>query len=243
MKSAGILFLIASLFFPAHWTLAQSRSGAERNVILTEGVAEVTGRNDSVRISISVVTEGRDLERVSIENAARTKDIIDGIKNLKVKNLDFKTSGYRVTPQRDYKARPPEIRGYEVHNTIDITLEELEPDLLSGYASRIIGDALEHGANSIRYIQSYIKNRLPLEKEALRRATQEAKERAETLAKAAGVSIKRVIRISTHPDEGQPRPQMLRSAGMKAEAAPLSPPIEIGESRVRAHVSMVFEME
>jgi uncharacterized protein YggE len=243
MKKAWILFLIAGLFLTARSTFAQSHSDMDRNLILTEGVAEVTGQNDSVRISISVVSEGPDLKQVSTENAVKTKNVIDGIKDLNLKNMDFKTSDYRVTPQRDYKARPPKIKGYEVYNTIDIKLEEMDPNQLSEYVSKVIGNALENGANSINYIQSYIKNRTPLEKEALMRATQEAKDRAETLAKAAGVNIKRIVKISTQPESFPPRPQMLRSAVMKAEAAPVSPPIEIGESQVLAHVSMVFEIE
>ena len=243
MKKACFLLLIAVLFLQGHSTFAQSRSDADRNVILTEGTAEVTGPNDSVRISISVVTEGRNLEQAGTENADKSQKVINGMKDLNIKNLDLKTSNYRVIPQRDYKARPPEIKGYEIHNSIDIRLEELDPDQLSGYVSRVIGNALESGANSISYIQSYIKNRALLEKEALTRAIQEARDRAEIIAGAAGVRIKRVVKVSTHPDDQMPRPQMLRSAATEADTATLSPPIEIGESRVSAHVSMVFEIE
>lgn len=243
MKRAGFLFLMACLFLPAHSIFAQSPSDTHRRVILTEGVAEVSGQNDSVRISLSVVTEGPNLEQAGSENAEKMKRVIDTIRELNVPNLDFKTSNYRVVPKRDHKARPPEIVGYEVYNTIEVKLEELDADILSGYVSKIIGNALEHGANQVLYIQSYIKNRLPLEKEALAQATREARERAETLARAAGVRIKQVVEINSGPDSSPPGPHMLRTADIKAEASSVSPPVEIGESLVRAHVRMVFEME
>ncbi|MBW2198879.1 MAG: hypothetical protein JRF58_13785, partial [Deltaproteobacteria bacterium] len=64
MKRAFILLLTATLLFMAHSSLAQCPSGSNRNVILTEGMAEVTGQNDSAKISLAVVTEGRNLDQV-----------------------------------------------------------------------------------------------------------------------------------------------------------------------------------
>ena len=72
MKRAFILLTTAILLLMAHSSLAQCPSGSDRNLILTEGMAEVTGQNDSAKISLAVVTEGRNLEQVSSENTAKT---------------------------------------------------------------------------------------------------------------------------------------------------------------------------
>jgi uncharacterized protein YggE len=232
-----------SLLFIAHSTFAQCPSASENHLILTEGTAEVTGQNDSAKISIAVVTDGRNLEQVSSENAGKTKEVLKAIKGLGIESLRLETSNYRVTPQKDYKARPPEIKGYEVHNAIEATLERFDPEHLSKHVSKIVGKALESGANNIHHIQFYIKNKERLEKEALTMATQEAMDRAKILAEAAGVKLKRITSLSTRPIHMPPRPHMFREAAMKTEAGAVAPPIEIGESQIRVQVTVAYEIE
>jgi len=242
MKRAFIPVLTVSLLLIAHSIFAQCPSASDRSLILTQGMAEVMGQNDSARISVSVVTQGRNLEQVSSENAGKTKAVIQAVKGLNIKDLKLKTSNYRVTPQRDYKARPPKIKGYEVHNAIEITLEGFEPEPLSKNVSMMIGKALESGSNNINHIQFYIKNKSALEKEALKQSTREAMDRARTLAEAAGVKLKRIVSLSTQPIYIPTRQHMLRAAGMKTEAS-AAPPIEIGESQIRVQVSIAYEIE
>lgn len=84
MKRAFIPVLTVSLLLMAHSTLAQCPSASDRNLILTQGMAEVMGQNDSARISVAVVTQGRNLEQVSSENAGKTKAVIQAIKGLNI---------------------------------------------------------------------------------------------------------------------------------------------------------------
>jgi hypothetical protein len=200
------------------------------------------GQNDSATISAAVVTQGKNLEQVSSKNADKTEAVIQTIKGLNIKDLKLKTSDYRVTPQWDYKARPPKINGYEVHNAIEITLEGFEPELLSKNVSLTIGKALESGSNRINHIQFYVKNKSALEKQALKQSTRQAMDRARTLAEAAGVKLKRIVSLSTQPIHIPTRQHMLRAAGMKTEASP-APPIEVGESQIRVQVSIAYEIE
>jgi uncharacterized protein YggE len=242
MKRAYILVLMTCFCLVANSVFAGSPAASDRNLILTEGTAEVKGQNDSAKIFIAIVTEGRKLEQASSENANKTKAVLATLKGLNIKHLKLETSNYRVSPQKDYKARPPKTKGYEVNNAIEVTLEGLEPESLSKHVSRIVGKALESGANTIQRIQFYLKDKSILEKKALKLATQEAMERAKILAEAAGVKLKGIVSLSTHPMYSPPQPHMLRAADMKAEAGSMAPPIEIGESRIRAQVSIAYEI-
>jgi len=243
MKRAFILVLTVCFCLVANSVFAGSPAASDRNLILTEGTAEVMGQNDSATIFVAVVTDGRKLEQAGSENAEKTKAIITAIKGLNIKHLKLETSNYRVTAQRDYKARPPKITGYEVSNAIMVTLEGFETEPLSKHVSRIVGKALESGANAIQRIQFYLKDKSALEKKALKLATQEAMERAKTLAQAAGVTLKGIVSLSTQPMYSSPQPHMLRAAEMKADAGAMAPPMEIGESRIRAQVSIAYEIE
>jgi len=243
MKNAFILILLACTLLIAPAVSAESVPAAERNLILTDGTAEVSGENDSVRILIAVVIHGRNLEAVSAANMDATEKVLSAVKSLDIKLLTLKTIDYRVTPQRDYKAKPPKIKGYEVHNSVAVTLEGFAPDRLSRHASIIISKALENGANSIQYIKFYIKNRARLEHKALADATRQAIARAEILAEAAGVKLKRIVTLSTYPVHSPPVPNTFRAVGRQALAKTMVPPMEAGESLIRAQVSLVYEIE
>ncbi len=243
MKKTFILILVAGVLLCIPFVSAESVPAADRNLILTDGGAEVTGENDSVKITIAVVTQGRNLEAVSAANMDITGKVILAVKSLNIERLTLKTIDYRVTPQRDYKAKPPNIKGYEVHNGVTVTLEGFASDRLSGHAAIIVAKALEKGANNIHSIKFYIKDRTLLEHRALALATRQAITRAETLAGAAGVKLKRIVSLSTYPVHSPPMPNTFRRAGIQATAESMVPPMEPGESRIRVQVSLAYEIE
>jgi uncharacterized protein len=243
MKKIFIMALLAGVFFNALVVSAESVTATDRNLIITDGTAEVIGENDSVKISIAVVTEGRNLEMVSAANRDTTGKVLMAVKALNIERLALKTIDYRVTPQRDYKAKPPKIKGYEVRNGVAVTLEGFAPDQLSTHVSLIVAKALKNGANNIHSIKFYIKDRTLLENKALARATRQAITRVEILAKAAGVKLKRIVSLSTYPVHMPPSPNMFRSAKMQRETETMAPPMEPGESLIQVQVSLAYEIE
>ncbi|MBU4052913.1 MAG: SIMPL domain-containing protein [Proteobacteria bacterium] len=235
-----VMFLMGLMIGPAY---GLSPSGQSLNVIQTEGIAEVSGRNDSMTLSIAVLTKGKDMENTALDNSNRVKGVLSAIQDLKIKNLRMKTADFRVTPVRDYQSKPPVISGYEVYNAIEVKMEEFEPGILAEYASKVIGAALGKGANTINYISAYIKNLDGLENEALTLATRKARQRSETIAKAAGVKIKKIVSIHTQPEDIPGPYKLARSAAMAEESGSMAPPVEIGESKVRVRVTMTVEIE
>jgi uncharacterized protein YggE len=240
-KIGCILFLC--LLFYLLVSCSQYTCASEQRLILTEGTGAVTGQNDSAKITIAILSEGQDLEQTSTENALRTKSVLGAIEGLHIEGLKQKTAGYRVSPQKDFKARPPKIKGYEVYNGVEITLEGYQPEELAGHVSMLVGKALEKGANYIQNLVFYIKNKAPYEKEALTKATKEAIARARILAEAGGVKIKGIVSISTQPMHQPIRPHIMRSAGVKAETAAMEPPMDAGESKIHMRVSVAHEIE
>ncbi len=242
MKKNTIFSFILYLILLTSPCFAQQPSDLERNLITTHGSAEVTAENDSAVVSIAVVTEGTQLNRVGLDNDKKTRAVLQAIKNLGFKNLKVKTSGYRVTPQRDYKVQPPVIKGYEVFNAVEVILEGLASAQLSQHVTDIIGKALESGANSVQSVRFYIKDVKILESEALRQAVVRAMERAEIMAAAAGVKLRRIASLSTQPGQMSAISRLFQDAPLKSVAVEGAPPIEIGESRIGAQVEIVYEI-
>jgi len=186
------------------------------------------------------VTRGVNLEQVARENDAKTRVVLKSIKDLPLDNLKRKTVGYRVSPQRNYKVRPPKIEGYEVSDMVEVVLEGMTPEQLSRHVSDIFGLALQNGANNIESVRFYIQHRESLENQALKQATRQAIERAHTLAAAAGVKLGRLVSLSTGAAQVKPQLDLLRAAEIRTAAAP---PIESGESRIRVQVAVAYEIE
>jgi len=157
MKKRTVPILLASLLLVAHSGLAQSTAAPGRNLIMTDGTADVSGQNDSAKISIAIITEGESLVPAASKNDAKTKE--------------------------------------------------------------------------------------SLENEALKQAVQQAVQRAKTMAEAAGVKLRRIVSLSTQPIQIPPQPHLLRAVEMKAEADAAAPPMEIGESRIRVQVGIIYEIE
>jgi hypothetical protein len=239
-----LFFLSLVIFFAAmpNAAIAQSQNLLNRNLIFAEGTADVTGQNDSARIFLSVQSEARDMETAAADNAAKTEAVLQAVKALPIKDLKIKTRNYRITPQKDYKAKPPATKGYEVRNEIEIATEGFAPKELSTQVSKVIATALKSGANTVHSIQFYIKDTQELEKQGLRLATQEAMAQAQILASAAGVKLGRIVSISTQPIAVPIRAEMFRSAGVAAQEASMEPPIESGESKIFFRVSVVYEI-
>lgn len=242
MKKITIFSLMLYFTLAAQPCLAQPSSGGDRSLIATHGSAEVTAENDSVMVSIAVMTEGTQLNRASSENDKKTRTVLQAIKSLEIKDLKIKTSGYRVTPQKDYKAQPPVIKGYEVFNAIEVILEGWASAQLSQHVTDIIDRALDSGANTIQSVRFYIKDGRALELEASKQAVARAMERAEIMAAAAGVKLKRIVSLSTQPGQALPVPRLFQDISMKSVAVEGTTPIEIGESRIGALVEIIYEI-
>jgi uncharacterized protein YggE len=238
------IFIALGIFIAAmpNASIAQSQNLLNRNLVFAEGTADVTGENDSARIFLSVQSEAREMEKAAVNNATKTEAVLQAVKALPIKDLKLKTRNYSVTPQKDYKAKPPVTKGYEVRNEIEITTEGFSPRELSDQVSKVIETSLKNGANTVQNIQFYIKDKQELEKQGLGLATKEAMAQAQVLASAGGVKLGRIVSISTQPIAVPIRAEMFRSAGLAAQEASMEPPIESGESKIYFRVSVVYEI-
>jgi uncharacterized protein YggE len=106
-----------------------------------------------------------------------------------------------------------------------------------------VGELLEiavaAGATTVGGVRFDLKDREAVEREALRLAVGNARQRADAAAAGAGMKVDRVLRIQEQQlvDVPPPRPLMVGMRERVAEAA--APPIEAGELEVRATVTVV----
>ena len=142
----------------------------------------------------------------------------------------IRTVGYDLQQEWDYVNNQRVSRGYVARNTIDVRVDTIDR----------IGELLEmavgSGATSVGGVRFDLKDRVRLEREALRLAVEDARARADAAAAGAGRSIDRVLRIDAQSG-GAPVP-MPRVALLREQAASDAPPIAAGQMEIRAQVTL-----
>jgi uncharacterized protein YggE len=230
----GLMFAI--LVF-AVWTATAVPLGAQapeagRNQIVTSGMGRV-----DVPPTQAIVTVGVQLQRPTAAEASQdaahaTEQILGRLTQAGIRRQDIRTSGVTLNPvfttQRD---TPPRITAYQATNTLTVTVNELR---LVGPA---IDEAVRGGANTISGPSFGLRDPSDARREALTLAVREARDKAEAIARAAGLQIKGIERIVEEGVDVQVR-MLERAVPTPAPGVPT--PIEPGTIAVVARVTIVF---
>lgn len=224
------------------------------------GVGKVVAIPDVDEFSFTVITEGgTDVAVLEKENITKVNNAIEFIKSAGVKDADIKTQNYSISPRYQYfncspiilretfpypaspdsdvrPCPPPEIVGYTITQTVSVKVRDREKIgvLLSG--------VVKNGANSVYGPSFTIDDPTKIENEARAIAIKNAKEKAESVAKAGGFRLGRILSIN----EGGYTPYY-RFTGLAADGKgggdEVPPPaIEPGSQDVVINVSITYEI-
>jgi uncharacterized protein len=206
--------------------------------VLVTGDSVVRAQPDTAVLVIAVTTQNRTALEAQRENANRTDAVLRALKAAAGAGAEIKTSGYRIQPQRVYKEnQPPTITGYEVSNSVTVTMEDLTK------VGAVIDAAAQAGANNIDSVSFTLRKDLQAREQALSDATREAMSKARALAQALGGTLLRVVEVEE--DGARPRPVYTAEYGARASMATDArpTPIEVGTLEVQSHVRLVAEIE
>lgn len=211
--------------------------------ITVTGTGEASAKPDLALSSLTVLriapTAGAALEEAN----KAIGDVVEAMKALKIEPRDLQTSGFQISPQyrydtgQDGNQSPPQLVGYEVRNTLSVRIRDLAA------VGTILDRAIALGVNEGNGIQFTIDDPTTLRSQARRKAVEDARATAATLADAAGVTLGPVVSIDVSSDAMPPPPMPMQMARMVAAApkeAGDSMPVETGENTISASVRMVF---
>ena len=116
--------------------------------------------------------------------------IVDALVALGIPEKNMVTSDYSVYPMYDYNNNPPVPNGYQVQNSITVTVEEFS------LISTVIDTAVASGANQVNYISFDNSLRSMYYREALSAAIAAAQEKAALMALAAGKQLGELRSVS-----------------------------------------------
>jgi uncharacterized protein YggE len=224
------LALAATIVVPA-W--AADPGKVDVRTLAMPGHGEIRGTPDMAQITAGVTTNATTAAQALAANSARMKTVFAALEKLGVPEKNIQTTSFFVSPQytNGDNNSPRRLTGYQVNNDVTVRLEDVSK----------LGNALDAlvtaGANQINGVSFSIQNDAPLLEKARAQAVADARARAETYAKAAGVALGPILSISEGGAEAPPRP-MYRMEAVSVSATRIAP----GEQSVTADVSVVWEI-
>lgn len=193
---------------------------------------------DIASVSFSVVSEGPDPEKLTVENNRQMNAAIDFVKGEGIEDKDIKTAGYNLSPRYEFdeKRRKSFISGYTLTQTVFLKIR----DFLK--IGKILGGLPAYGINDIGSLSFDIENPDKYLNAARKEAFEKARAKAESMASQNGVKIKRVFNFSESPIF-YPRPFAVGAFGKGGDfGGPSAPTIEPGSQEVTVQVSVTYEI-
>jgi uncharacterized protein YggE len=226
----GVSFLVIVLSICLFSSLpAFGQDSSKAATIEVTGKASIMTMPDTVTIMFSVETESTKANDAVVENAERTSKVIGALKKIAEKDTKLETSGYTLFPVYE-KEKTDRTALYRVRNTVIVESKDL------GKVGVFIDQAAEAGVSRISDVTFMRDKSEEIGQEAAAKALKNAIRDAEILAKAAGLSVKRILKITYDQRDHYP----LRNWSVVAQ--PAATPISVGEIKVQAIVQVVFEL-
>jgi len=222
----GILLLpLVLAFTPPAVAQAPASDGPS---IVTTGEGTVKLAPDRAWVSISAESRARGPKEAQRANADAMTAVLGKLKALGLAADAIRTSGYDLQPEFDYANGKQTLRGYVARNQVEVRIDTLAK------TGDIITAAVGTGATNVSGVRFDVKDRMSLEREALRLAVRDARRRADAAASGADMAVDRVMRIEEQREmQDLPRPIMMAS---RAEMAQSAVPVEAGQIEVRSRV-------
>ena len=209
---------------------AQQPSVPAEPQVVTSGEGIVQAVPDRAWVTVGAESRAASAREAQRLNTAAMTPIQEKLRAAGIPQDAIKTVVYDVQYEWDYVNNRRVGKGYVARNTIEVRVDTIDR----------VGDILEiagaSGATSLGGVRFDLKDRSRLEREALRLAVADARAKADAVAAGAGRSIDRIVRIEEQGISGSPGPVMFRREAQVAAAA--APPVEAGQTELRAQVTL-----
>lgn len=227
------------------------------NTINVTGMGEVFAVPDTASFSFTVMEEGKTVADAQEKATKKMNAILDAVKEMGIEDKDVKTIGYYSNPKYEYSNSvcpasrdvsgafycPPGkqvLTGYEVSQTILIKVRKTDE------AGDVLTKVGTLGASNISGLSFVTDDMDAVQAEARDLAIEDAKEKAEILAKSLGVKLVKIV--SFNESGGYPQPYMYGMGAMEAKAVNMdssvsvAPQLPVGENQVVSNISITYEV-
>jgi uncharacterized protein YggE len=202
--------------------------------IRASGEGKVAVKPDVARVTTGVQATGKDLAKTTADAAARVRRILDELARLGLAEKDLQTTRHDVQVERPWdNGRPGPITGYTVSDEIRVTVRDLSK------LPQVLERVIAVGSNVLQGLSFERDDPAPAQAEALARAVQAARTKAEAMARAAGVTLGEPLAIEEGGGRVAPPVPWARAEMMMAKDAG-GAPVAAGELEIVATADVTF---
>jgi uncharacterized protein YggE len=217
--------------------IIQSSIKEESNLSYTKTTLTVIGYGlvrynpDSLSVSFTMVGQGTSAEEALTRCSEKTVAVINLLKSLGISEEDMKTSYINVYPVYDWEAKPPRIIGYQAEYSLSVVVRDIQ------MASKVIDNAVKAGADRINGVTFTLSSGKEdeLKMEAIKAAVEDARAKANIIAKTLGLKILSIESISLSSTE-VPTPIPLYREQVATATIPILP----SQGIITATVTLVY---
>jgi uncharacterized protein len=225
MKPLALIgFVAVALLAGAGGAVGAPAAAAQHSIVVT-GSGAVTSVPDRAQISFGVSTDAKTASAALRANTAEMTKVIAAVKAEGIAAADIKTEVVSLSSR--YSQNGDTIVGYTATNSVAVTVRAIVK------AGSVIDAAVEAGANQVSGPNLTRGDQSALYRSALRAAIANAKGKAQTIAKASGLTLRRITDVTE--SGGGP-------IQTEAKLAATGPPIEPGTQLVEATVTVTFSV-
>ena len=228
-KKFAFIFCIIFIFITAS-SLVLAEDNARVSTIEVVGKAKIMVMPNVATISFTVESTAEKAQDAVRENAEQTNKLLKSLKKMPEKETEIKTLAFSLSPIYEKKNRL-QPSGYQVRNTVVLKTKDLNR------VGIYIDEASKAGGDRIGSLTFSNDKEEQFRKQARVKALHDAVQSAEDLAKATGMTIKRILSIRYTPR----RAYMSRSV-LVASTADTATPVEVGQIPIEESVNMIFEV-
>ncbi len=205
------------------------------NQITALGHGEAKAMPDFAALTLSVAVQASDQAEAVRQNAEHTTAARAALREAGIADKDIETQRYQVQPQYNRQKGTAVLSGYEVHNSLQVTVRDLDQ------VGSVIDKVTTNSALSVDYVSFGLSDRAQAEAEALSQAVVSAQRKAGIMAAAAGVGLGRLVSITEGASDDF---LSLGYTGGTLSAAPASAetPISAQQVTVNASVTLVYAL-
>ena len=203
--------------------------------IRVTGDAVVTAKPDRALIDVGVLTQEKQSQNASSQNAKQLDAVMVALHKLLGADADIKTINYALNP--DYQYRPiggkSSVSSYTALNVVRVTLDDLEK------VGPVIDTATQAGANHVEGVRYTVRDQQVLHSQAVREAASKARAGAEALASALNLKIVRIVSVD---EGGEGLPAGPDAPDLRDPAGPAPPAVQSSSFVVTANVTLTVEV-
>jgi hypothetical protein len=208
----------------------------ERSVT-TSGQASVRLAPDRAWVTVGVEARAEKPQEAQKQAAEVMRRIQMQLEAIGIPADAIRTVSFNLQADWDYSNNRRNLRGYIVSNLVEVKVDDL------ARVADVLDRSIASGGNTIHGVRWDLQNRDKAERDALRQAVEDAKQRAEVAVAAAGAKLGPVMRIN---EQRYDQPRQTIDAVMMRQSAAAAPapetPISPGEIEIRSTVTVSFSI-